>query len=168
MPFSLHPGGFQCAASWCVDPLRTAVDRLRLALTGPQLAHAAAVSRRAIIEVVTVPHRFDNTPYLSVLEEASRLTASGDLDGARTALAPIAGEIWSKTIRVCRAPRVEPPPVPPPSGPFKPRASLDAMRRDRFRCRYCANRIVPLRVLEVLSRLRRPHEGTRRARAAPG
>jgi 5-methylcytosine-specific restriction endonuclease McrA len=90
--------------------------------------------------------------YLGPIIAASRAAVDGDTHAARSCLAPIAGEVWERV-----------PPWKPPAarigekltgGPrqsFSKSRAANAFSRDRFQCRYCGQRLVPVCLLSVLS-----------------
>jgi 5-methylcytosine-specific restriction endonuclease McrA len=96
----------------------------------------------------------ENAALLPPLQSAAAAVEAGEVTKGREALAPIAGKLWLE--RVPRAPVLRSRPfgqVATTRRNFSIRLVAQAMQRDRFHCRYCSQRIVPVRVLASLSAL---------------
>jgi 5-methylcytosine-specific restriction endonuclease McrA len=85
-----------------------------------------------IISCMHVPPPADDYP--EVLERALLALASGDTSGAHNELAPIAYE--TTTITKARG--------------MKRAVQGRVFRRDRFQCRYCGARVIPIPIMELL------------------
>ena len=103
---------------------------------------------------VAVPNSTSNERLLAPLERAAKIAASGDIEGGRRLLAPIAGQVWTGRIPAARPLGAISASLPPTGRRcYSVRRSAAAWTRDRYRCRYCSQRIVPRRVLVALSTL---------------
>lgn len=91
---------------------------------------------------------------LVVLEEATRALVERGVEAGRRALRPIAGAVWTASIKHAPAVRET---IGGDSAQgtrsFSATRTAQVLVRDSFTCRYCGGRIVPRRVLVALSSL---------------
>lgn len=87
--------------------------------------------------------------YADILEAVAQLLAKQDVEAARAALAPIAGEQWAVRVPTTRTATVGTKTAD--SRRVSDRSRAEALIRDRFRCSRCGGRGVPRCVLVAIS-----------------